>query len=104
MKHKKITGSTDIRYNESYVADSIEIKVERIFQNKEGIDESAPIIYTERKEGVLPAFNIRSDRFEIAQEATDKISRSRIAERQKRIADAEDTAKGIQGDGGGSAA
>ena len=34
--------------------------------------DGAPIIYTERKDGVLPAYDIRTDRWEIAQEAMAK--------------------------------
>ena len=36
----------------------IEEKVRRITENKEPIKDGAPIIYTERKDGVNPAYNI----------------------------------------------
>lgn len=52
--------------------ETIEQKVERIVQNQEPITDGAPIIFTERKDGVLPAYNIRTDRFDIAIEAMDK--------------------------------
>ena len=39
----------------------IEEKVRRITENGEPIKDGAPIIYTERKDGVNPAFNIRTD-------------------------------------------
>ena len=57
--------------------ETIETKVARITENKEPITDSAPIIYTEKKDGVLPAYNIRTDRFDIALEAMDKIGRSK---------------------------
>ena len=57
--------------------ETIETKVARITQNKEPITDSAPIIFTEKKDGVLPAYNIRTDRFDIALEAMDKIGRSK---------------------------
>lgn len=41
--------------------ETIETKVARITQNKEPITDSAPIIFTEKKDGVLPAYNIRPD-------------------------------------------
>ena len=47
----------------------IEDKIRRVIDNKEPITDGAPIIYTERKLGVLPAYNIRTDRWEIAQAA-----------------------------------
>ena len=64
---------------EVYEGESIETKVARIVLTKEPISDTAPIIYTELKDGVLPAYNIRTDRFDIAIEATDKIARAEIA-------------------------
>ena len=37
---------------------------------------TAPIIYTAKEDGVLPAYNIRTDRFDIAMNAYDKITRN----------------------------
>ena len=56
---------------EYQVGESIETKVRRITENNEPIADGAPIIYTNREDGVLPAYNIRSDRWEIAQQAMD---------------------------------
>ena len=41
--------------------ESIENKVCRITENNEPITDGAPIIYTNREDGVLPAYNIRTD-------------------------------------------
>ena len=41
---------------------------------KEPITDGAPIIYTPFKEGVKPEYNIRTDRWEVAIEAMDKVS------------------------------
>ena len=62
---------------ETQEGETIETKVARIVQNKEPITDGAPIIFTEKKDGVLPAYNIRTDRFDIALEAMDKIGRSK---------------------------
>lgn len=40
-------------------------------------------IYTSRKDGVLPQFDIRTDRFEIARVAMDKVHKSIIAKREE---------------------
>jgi hypothetical protein len=40
--------------------ESIEDKVRRITENNEPITDGAPIIYTNREDGVLPAYNIRT--------------------------------------------
>lgn len=61
--------------------ESIEDKVKRLMLNKEPIKDGAPIIYTEKKDGVDPAYNIRTDRFELATEAMDKVNRSFMAKR-----------------------
>lgn len=41
--------------------------------------------YTERSEGVRPEYDIRTDRFEIAQEAMDKASKSIRAKREAKV-------------------
>lgn len=61
---------------EIYEGESIETKCARILQDKEPITDTAPIIYTAKEEGVLPAYNIRTDRFDIAMDAYDKITRT----------------------------
>ena len=61
---------------EIYEGESIETKCARVLQNNEPITDTAPIIYTAKEDGVLPAYNIRTDRFDIAMDAYDKISRS----------------------------
>lgn len=38
----------------------IEYKIERVMSNKEPITDGAPAIYTERADGVIAAYNIRS--------------------------------------------
>ena len=73
--------------NESYEAETLEQKIEKIMSSKEPIDETAPIIYTERKKGVQPEYNIRTDRFEIALEAMDKVSSSHKAQREDHLED-----------------
>ena len=78
-------NKTLLRVNESYEAETLEQKIEKIVSSKEPIDETAPIIYTERKKGVQPEYNIRTDRFEIALEAMDKVSSSHKAQREERM-------------------
>lgn len=59
--------------------ESIETKVRRIVENNEPITDGAPIIYTNREDGVLPGYNIRTDRWEIAQETMNAIAQQNIA-------------------------
>ena len=43
---------------EIYEGESIETKCARVLQNNEPITDTAPIIYTAKEDGVLPANNI----------------------------------------------
>ena len=75
-----------INKNESVVGISIERKVEKITESKEPITDGAPLIYTERKEGVIPAYDVRTDRFEIAMDAMGKVVKSNVAKREQAAA------------------
>lgn len=80
---------TGLSVNTSYEGERLELKIERITNNKEPITDTAPIIYTERKDGVLPDYNIRTDRFEYAIEAMDKVDKTYKAQRMERLKDKE---------------
>lgn len=84
---------TTIKGLRGYQGEPIEAKMRRVMENKEPITDGAEAIYTERKDGVQPAYNIRTDRFEYAVEAKDKIARSFIAKREAGIADRDAIAK-----------
>jgi histidinol dehydrogenase len=81
-KPSRPTPST-IVVNDGTEGETIEQKMNRIVNNKEPIKDGAPITYTERKDGVKPEHNIRTDRFEIALEATDNIAKSHLAKRKQ---------------------
>lgn len=80
------TTETGLKVNQSYEGERIEEKIERIVNNKEAITDGAPAIYTERRDGVRPEYNIRTDRFEIAIEAMDVVDKSYKAKREERAA------------------
>lgn len=67
---------------EVFEGETIEQKIERIVSNKEPITDGAPEIFTERKDGIVAAYNIRTDRWELAADAMDAISRSTAAKRE----------------------
>lgn len=67
---------TNYEYQEG---ESIESKVRRITENNEPITDGAPIIYTNREDGVLPAYNIRTDRWEVAQAAMEAVNQANLA-------------------------
>lgn len=75
---------TTLEVNISVEGETIEQKIERILENNDPITDGAPIIYTERKDGVQPEYDIRTDRFDIALEGTDYISKSKLATREEK--------------------
>ncbi len=66
---------------ETMEGETIETKVERITENNEPISDGAPEIFTKRADGVISAYNIRTDRWEIAADAMDKVVASNNAKR-----------------------
>lgn len=75
-------NKSQLKINKSVEGETIEQKCERIESNKEPITDGAPIIYTERSSGVAPEYNIRTDRFEIALDAMDTVSKAETAKRK----------------------
>lgn len=76
--------TTTLKRNERFEGERIEVKMRRILNNNEPIADGAPLIYTDRKDGVQPAYDIRTDRMEIALEAMDKVSKSHKAKREEK--------------------
>lgn len=71
-------GGTTLKINEATEGESIENRIERMVNNEEGIVAEAPIIHTERKEGVRPEFDIRTDKWELANEAADLVTQNSL--------------------------
>lgn len=64
--------------NLTYQAEPREVKLRKIIngESKDMEDGVFPTIYTEKKDGVMPEYDIRTDRFEVALDAIDKINQS----------------------------
>lgn len=75
------TPATTYR-NTSYVAEPLEQRILRMLNNKEPITDAAEPLYTNRKDGVVPDTNIRTDKFEFAQEAMEKLATAHHAKRK----------------------
>lgn len=80
-KYKAKYSRSQLKSVEITEGEPIEHKIERVVSNKEPITDGAPSIFTERKDGVVSAYNIRTDRWEVATEAMDKVSGSIQAKR-----------------------
>lgn len=90
MKLKIVLQRSQLKSNEVYEGETIETKVSRIVNEKAPIEDGAPIIFTERADGVLPSYDIRTDRWDVAIDAMDKVNKAKIAKR-------EEFAKGVKG-------
>jgi hypothetical protein len=89
---------TQFSVNESVIGERIEERVARMLYSGEAIGDGAPLIYTDRREGVKPEYDIRTDRFEMALDAMNGITEKGLNTRYelyKRVE--EDTSK----EGGG---
>lgn len=62
----------------TYEAEPREVKLRKIINGEASNMEDGvfPTIYTEKKDGVRPEYDIRTDRFEVAIDAIDKINQS----------------------------
>ena len=88
VKVPRINNMGNIPYKEG---EYLEEKVRRITENGEPIGDGAPIVYTERKDGVNPAYNIRTDRWEIAQDAMEQVGSNKSKIIAMKIAQRENT-------------
>ena len=78
---RRLESNSTLFINNSLEGESIEAKVCRIVNNGEPISDGEPLIYTERKDGVKEEYNIRTDRFDIALNAMDYVTKSNRAKR-----------------------
>lgn len=81
MYNKIKPQRTTIKHNKSYQGDTIEVKMLKLKANKEPIKDGAPIIYTDRSQGVVPTMDIRTDRFEEALNLRSALADKKVAKR-----------------------
>lgn len=82
MIHKIKNSNGSIRNYKSEQGESIERVVERLLTTNEPIKGATQLIYTERKDGVKPEHDPRTDRWKIAQKAQDQNAKSYRAKRE----------------------
>lgn len=72
---KKMKG---IKKIDAYKGEIIEDKVKRLTENKEPIKDAAPLVYTKKVDGVLPQFNIRTDKWDLVQSKMEAANKQKI--------------------------
>lgn len=87
----------------TYQAEPREVKLRKIISGESNNMEDGvfPTVYTEKKDGVLPEFDIRTDRFEVAIDAIDKINQStanQIAKNKGETESVKDFGTGVKTD------
>ena len=75
-----------IKCNNAEIGESIEETMRRAVCNGEPIESSMPMIYTDKKDGVRQDTDIRTDRWDVANEGADKITKTNRAKREAQIA------------------
>lgn len=86
---------TQIKRHATDAGESIEEMIRRNLATNQPISADAPMVYTEKEDEVLPEYDIRTDRQEIALDALDKYHASdamKKANEAPRKEDAEETA------------
>lgn len=73
---------------EAYEGKTIEQRCREMVETGEPIKDTSPLIYTPKEQGVRPEYNVRADKWEIAQGAMDAVNRERIAKGQQPSSDA----------------
>lgn len=86
--------TSSLKVYDVYLGETIEEKIDRMIYNKEPIKDAAPIIYTERKDGVRPEYDIRTDRFDVAIDAMDAANKSKLTKREDRLKSEAEAKKG----------
>lgn len=85
MYKKTLATKTTLNINNATEGESIETKVQRMTQNREPITDGGPPIYTDREDGVIPATNIRTDKWEHMQDAMSEATNAALGAREQRI-------------------
>lgn len=76
IKHSHKVGFKPIK---TFEGETIERKCARLVENNEPISDGAPLVYFDKKDGVRPETNIRTDKWAIAQEAMNRVTKEKLA-------------------------
>ena len=63
--------------------ENILTKVRRILDENEPLTDGAPLIYTPKEDGVKPEFDIRTDKWQIAINAMDRVNAYKLSDYTK---------------------
>lgn len=91
MRKVKVNYKSLIKRNETSEGKSIEQMLADKMEGEAIELGGKALLYTEKKDGVVPITNIRADKMELAMEALDKVERTRIARRDAPVVEKKST-------------
>ena len=68
---------------DDYKGQPIEERCKKLVETGEPIKDTTPLIYTPKEKGVMPQYDVRTDKWDIAQNAMDRVNKERIAKGQQ---------------------
>ena len=84
--------------NEYPEGENILTKIRRILDENEPLTDGAPIIYTPKADGVKPEYDIRTDKWQIAIDAMDRVNAYKLSEYTKNGRNPEMNEEGNEGE------
>lgn len=72
------------RTDEDIVGEELITKIRRVLDENEPLTDGAPLIYTPKEKGVIPEYNIRTDKWQLAMGAMDRVSEYKLSEYMKK--------------------
>lgn len=89
MYRYRINRSSNLECEQPYEGESLAREIERFQEEGGEIEMGSPLIFTKKSDGVRPETNIRTDRFEMAQDRMQIANEAKNAQRAKKKADDE---------------
>lgn len=77
------TNAFDSLIEKAEIGENILTTVRRILDEGEPISDGAPLIYTEKKDGVLPQYDPRTSKWDVAMEAMSRVNAYKVSEYMK---------------------
>lgn len=84
IRHIRINNFAGVAEIKNEEGETLITKIQRILDENEPITDGAPMIYTPKQEGVRADCNIRTDKWEIAMNAMDKVNNYKLSQYLKK--------------------
>ena len=97
IKYRQIPNNkTLLNCNTSLQGTTLEQQLRKMIREGEPMKSTSPEIFTERKEGVLPQYDIRADKWDIAEKAMEKVNQAKIIDFHSKKEKKSDKTKNVE--------